>query len=63
MTERWLSVGEIAEHLGVKKDTIYKWVRTTDIPSHKIGRLVKFQIKEVDKWVRDGKAAPGGESK
>jgi len=63
MAERWLSVEEIAEHLGVKKDTIYKWVRTTDIPFHKIGRLVKFQIKEVDKWVRDGKAAPGGEGK
>ena len=58
MAERWLSVDEIAEHLGVKKDTIYKWVRTTDLPFHKIGRLVKFQIEEVDKWVRTGKAAP-----
>jgi excisionase family DNA binding protein len=60
MAERWLSVEEIAEHLGVKKDTIYKWVRTTDIPFHKIGRLVKFQINAVDQWVKDGKAAPGG---
>ena len=56
MTERWLSVEEIAEHLGVKRDTIYKWVRTKDIPFHKVGRLVKFQIKEVDRWVKDGKA-------
>ena len=60
MTERWLSVEEIAKHLGVKKDTIYKWVRTTNIPFHKVGRLVKFQIKEVDQWVKDGKAAPKG---
>ena len=58
MPGRWLSVGEIAEHLGVKRHTIYKWVRTTDIPFHKVGRLVKFQIEEVDQWVRDGKAAP-----
>ena len=58
MTGRWLSVEEIAEHLGVKKETIYKWVRTTDIPFHKVGRLVKFQVKEVDQWVRKGKAAP-----
>lgn len=48
---------EIAYHLGVKKDTIYKWVRTTDIPSHKVGRLVKFQIEEIDNWVKQGKAA------
>ena len=59
MTERWLSVDEIAAHLGIKKDTIYKWVRTTDIPHHKIGRLLKFQIKEIDKWVRAGKASSG----
>ncbi len=61
MAERWLSVEEIAEHLGVKRDTIYKWVRTKDIPFHKVGRLVKFQIKEVDQWVKDGKAAPKGD--
>ena len=53
--ERWLSVKEIADHLGVKRDTVYKWVRTTDIPFHRIGKLVKFQISEIDKWVRNGK--------
>lgn len=57
MVERWLSVTEIAEHLGIKKDTIYKWVRTTGIPCHKVGRLLKFQVKEVDKWVRAGKTS------
>ena len=57
MVNRWLSVDEIAEHLGVKKDTIYKWVRTTDIPYHKVGKLLKFQISEIDKWVRAGKAS------
>jgi len=56
MAERWLSVDEIAEHLGVKKDTIYKWVQTKDIPYHKVGRLLKFQINEIDQWVRRGKS-------
>ena len=63
MTDRWLSVDEIAAHLGIKKDTIYKWVRTTDIPYHKVGKLLKFQLQEVDDWVRAGKAgekADGG---
>ena len=61
MTDRWLSVDEIAAHLGIKKDTVYKWVRTTDIPYHKVGKLLKFQIQEVDQWVRKGKA--GAKSK
>ena len=50
--ERWLSVDEIAEHLGVKRDTIYKWIDRNDLPAHKVGRLWKFKVKEVDKWVR-----------
>ena len=56
MGERWLSVDEIADHLGIKKDTVYKWVRKRNLPFHKMGKLLKFQIKEVDKWVREGKA-------
>jgi excisionase family DNA binding protein len=59
MTDRWLSVDEIADHLGLKPDTIYKWVRNKDMPAHKVGRLLKFQKKEVDQWVKEGKAASG----
>jgi excisionase family DNA binding protein len=57
MAERWLSVEEIAEHLGIKRDTVYKWVRLRNMPAHKAGRLLKFQVREVDQWVRDGKAS------
>lgn len=57
MAERWVSIDEISEHLGVKKDTIYKWVARKKMPAHKVGRLLKFQIKEVDQWVREGRAA------
>jgi len=57
MADRWLSVEEIAQHLGIKKDTVYKWVRNRNMPAHKVGRLVKFQVKEVDQWIREGKAA------
>jgi len=61
MVERWLSIDEIAEHLGVKKDTIYKWVRTTNIPFHKVGRLLKFRINEIDQWVVAGGASETGQ--
>ena len=56
MADRWLSVQEIAEHLGVKKDTMCKGIKNRQMPAHKVGRLLKFQIKEIDKWVREGKA-------
>jgi excisionase family DNA binding protein len=49
---RWLSVEEIAQYLGVKRDTIYKWLENKRMPAHKVGRLWKFQKNEVDIWVR-----------
>jgi excisionase family DNA binding protein len=57
MQERWLSVGEIAAHLGVNPDTIYKWIERKKMPAHKLGRLWKFLASEVDEWVKGGKAA------
>jgi excisionase family DNA binding protein len=56
MDDRWLSVDEIAIHLGVKRDTVYKWITERKMPSHKIGRLWKFKKDEVDEWVRAGEA-------
>jgi excisionase family DNA binding protein len=57
MQERWLSVDEIAAHLGVNPDTIYKWITRKKMPAHKLGRLWKFLASEVDQWVKGGHAA------
>ena len=53
---RWLSVDEIAAYLGVKRDTIYKWIERKKMPAHKVGRLWKFRKEEVDEWVKSGEA-------
>lgn len=49
--ERWLSADEISEYLGVKRDTIYKWIDRYDLPAHKVGRLWKFRKQEIDEWI------------
>ena len=54
-TERWLSLEEIANHIGCSKDTIRAWIKKETIPYHKVGRQFKFKISEVDEWVRKGK--------
>jgi len=60
MEDRWLSVDEIGIYLGVKRDTVYKWIREKKLPANKIGRLWKFKKAEVDAWVRKGGAAGDG---
>lgn len=54
MEDRWLSVDEIASYLGIKRDTVYKWIGEKSMPAHKIGRLWKFKKDEIDQWVRGG---------
>lgn len=51
LPDRWLSVNEIAAYLGVKRDTIYKWIVRKQMPAHKVGRLWKFRKNEIDAWV------------
>jgi excisionase family DNA binding protein len=54
--EQWVSVEQVAKHLGVKPDTIYKWLERDVMPAHKIGRLWRFQLSEINEWVRSGEA-------
>lgn len=55
-SEQWVSVEQVAQHLNVKPDTVYKWLERRNIPAHKVGRLWRFKISEIDDWVRSGKA-------
>jgi len=56
MTDRWLSVKEICSYMGVSSDTVYRWVETHAMPVHRMGRLFKFKISEIDAWVKAGGA-------
>jgi excisionase family DNA binding protein len=54
--EPWASVEEVTAHLGIVRDTVYRWIETKGMPAHRIGRLWKFKLSEVDAWVRSGGA-------
>jgi excisionase family DNA binding protein len=63
MNEHWVSVEQVAEHLGVVRDSIYRWIDAKGLPAHKIGRLWKFKLSEVDDWVRGGGAQDDNEKR
>lgn len=55
-TEPWASVEDVAKHLEVAKDSVYRWIESRSLPAYKIGRLWNFKLSEVDEWVRAGNA-------
>ena len=55
--DNWIGIEEAAKYLGVTKDTVRNWIKKTDIPAHKIGKLWKFKKSELDIWVKSGKSA------
>lgn len=55
--ERWFSLEEISKHVGCSKDTIRAWIKKDTIPYHKVGRMYKFKISEVDAWIESGQSA------
>jgi len=58
MEDRWMSVDEIVVHLGVSRDTVYRWIENRGLPASKVGRLWKFKKGEVDDWVPADGADP-----
>lgn len=48
-----LNTTQVAEWLNVKESTIRKWTHYGFIPHVKLGRCVRFQESEIEKWLRE----------
>lgn len=48
---RLLTVDETAAYLGISKLTVYDWISRRKIEYVKVGRLVKFDQRFLDKWI------------
>lgn len=55
--DNWIGIEEAAAYLGIKKETLRTWLKRTDVPAHRIGKLWKFKRSELDQWVKSGKSA------
>ncbi len=55
MERRLLNIDEVAEYTGLSKNTLYAWVCQRRIPFVKVGRLTKFDLKDVDRWIEENK--------
>ncbi|MBI1823702.1 MAG: helix-turn-helix domain-containing protein [Nitrospirae bacterium] len=55
---KYLNIQELSSHLNVKAKTIYGWISQREIPHFKLGRLVRFEKDEIDRWLEQKKVDP-----
>lgn len=58
LNDKWISIEEAADYLGIKPVTLRGWIRNEkNVPAHKIGKQWKFKRSELDQWVKSGESA------
>jgi len=55
MERRYISINELSLYLGVPVKTIRWWVWQRQIPHRKFGRLVRFDMHDIEKWAQENK--------
>ena len=51
--KRFLGINDFSDYIGVPKGTLYSWVCQKKIPYLKIGKLVKFDLREIEPWLKE----------
>lgn len=55
MERRFASITELSEYLNISKNTIYSWVSRKKIPHLKISGTLRFDMRDIDKWLKEKK--------
>ena len=49
MSDRWVSVTDVAEHVETSCDTTYLWIEAKGLQAYRAGLHWKFKFSEVDR--------------
>lgn len=53
MQRKTLTTEEVADYIGVHRDTIYTMVRQKEIPHIRVRRRIFFLRETIDAWMRE----------
>jgi len=55
MKSDWLNAEEAAEYLGISMSNLYSMAQANRIPAHRLGKVWRFSVGELDSWIRTNK--------
>jgi len=53
MNKLLINVKQLSESTGLNVFTLYSWINQKRIPYVKVGRLVRFDPKKIEKWIEE----------
>jgi excisionase family DNA binding protein len=58
MEHRLIDINAASEYLDIKKTTLRCWCSMKIIPYVKFGRMVRFDISQLDSWIKENLKTP-----
>jgi excisionase family DNA binding protein len=55
----WLSTQEAARRLGITTRTLYRFVDQGELPAYRMGRVIRLQATDVDRFIDGSRIQPG----
>ena len=56
--ETYLTIEELAEYLKLAAQTVRRYVLNKEIPFHKIKKVIRFRLSEIEQWIDGGAVIP-----
>ena len=53
MKKRLINITELSQMIDIDVGTLYHWVSQRRVPFVKVGRLTKFDIEAINKWIKE----------
>ena len=54
----FVTIKELSKFIKIKESTLYSWVHHGLIPFHKLNGLVRFDMEEIESWVKASRKEP-----
>jgi excisionase family DNA binding protein len=54
MEHNLMTVKDVADYMRLSEQTIQRWVMKREIPFHKVKKVIRFRLSEIDAWVNRG---------
>jgi excisionase family DNA binding protein len=49
-----MTVKDVADYMRLSEQTIQRWVLKKEIPFHKVKKVIRFRLSEVETWINGG---------